>query len=299
MGLWIFFLMAISPIILCMLLWWRFDKSVIYKKTKSKTIKIISAIIFCLIPTYDIVLINIFGIYYHQKTFLNLSVNKPISVYFENNISPYTQKELRYYSRTYLFDDPGIDYAEIHKVALNGDDGKIYLYYFDTNSSEYKKISEKLIEYYALLENRKKAKAKFDLIASNRNNIGTKEYSEALDFLKKVADTTNNAKIELDKLKEKIILEKIITKSEIKNLDYTVKLKRTGINKIASMFVYINEIEVIDNNTAKLIGYNQHIFRRLYNIFPFGGGSHTEMYEKDKIRHRIFYITNLSDYDRK
>ena len=295
MGLWIFYFIALLPIIFCMLLWWWFDKSVIYKKTKSKTIKIISAIIFCLIPTYDIVLINIFGIYYHQKTFLNLSVNKPISVYFENNISPYTQKELRYYSRTYLFDDPGIDYAEIHKVALNGDDGKIYLYYFDTNSSEYKKISEKLIEYYALLENRKKAKAKFDLIASNRNNIGTKEYSEALDFLKKVADTTNNAKIELDKLKEKIILEKIITKSEIKNLDYTVKLKRTGINKIASMFVYINEIEVIDNNTAKLIGYNQHIFRRLYNIFPFGGGDYVEMYEKNAIKHNIFDVCNLSE----
>lgn len=298
MGLWIFFLMAISPIILCMLLWWRFDKSVIYKKTKSKTIKIISTIIFCLIPTYDIVLIKIFGTYYRETTpqpFLDVNFTKPISVYFQNNISPYTQKGLKICSRSLLFDEPIQNAAKINAVALNGDDGKIYLYYFDTNSSEYRDLSQKISEFYILRENERKARAKFNLVVSDRNNIGTKKHTDALDFWHKESNATSIAKRKIDELKEKLLVEKVITSLEIEKLDYIVKLDQIDTNKFISKFIYVNEIKVIDSKASKLVGYNQHLYRHLYNIFPFGGGDYVEMYEKNAIKHNIFDVCNLSE----
>ena len=194
-----------------------------------------------------------------------------------------------------LFDEPIQNAAKINAVALNGDDGKIYLYYFDTNSSEYRDLSQKISEFYILRENERKARAKFNLVVSDRNNIGTKKHTDALDFWHKESNATSIAKRKIDELKEKLLVEKVITSLEIEKLDYIVKLDQIDTNKFISKFIYVNEIKVIDIKASKLVGYNQHLYRHLYNIFPFGGGDYVEMYEKNAIKHNIFDVCNLSE----
>lgn len=122
-----------------------------------------------------------------------------------------------------------------------------------------------------------------------------KKHTDALDFWHKESNATSIAKRKIDELKEKLLVEKVITSLEIEKLDYIVKLDQIDTNKFISKFIYVNEIKVIDSKASKLVGYNQHLYRHLYNIFPFGGGDYVEMYEKNAIKHNIFDVCNLSE----
>ncbi|MCZ6160644.1 hypothetical protein [Campylobacter ureolyticus] len=71
MGLWIFYFILIFPLILCCLLLFKFAI-----KQKNKISKIACLTLFCLVPTYDIILTNIFAWYY-------LNFNKlPIDIHY-------------------------------------------------------------------------------------------------------------------------------------------------------------------------------------------------------------------------
>ncbi len=91
-----------------------------------------------LLPTYDIIITNALGFYYcnaepNPKTFIKKKVEYPESIYFEDNIfGGFDAEDRKLMVKNYL------DGVHLKTMALNGNDGKIYVY--ETNSSIWEKL---------------------------------------------------------------------------------------------------------------------------------------------------------------
>ncbi len=51
-------------------------------------------------------------------------------------------------------------------------------------------------------------------------------------------------------------------------LNYTVTFNEIKLNSFSKKFLYSDETKVIENNTSKVIAYNQRYMRFFYNIMP-------------------------------
>ena len=105
-----------------------------YKYTKKRFIekKYISKLViafFILLPTYDIIITNLLGSYYcltTPNTFIGKKVEFPQSIYWEDNVYPgFNEEDRKLMIMNYL------DGKHLKKMALNGDDGKVYMYSLD------------------------------------------------------------------------------------------------------------------------------------------------------------------------
>ena len=109
-------------------------KQKIDSKNKLKGIVLILLVLSMVIYlTYDIIMTNIFSIYYckeepNPKTFINKTVENPISIYWEDNVYPGFSKEDRE-----LMIINYLNGKNLKTMALNGDDGKIYVYSANPN----------------------------------------------------------------------------------------------------------------------------------------------------------------------
>ncbi len=102
--------------------------------TASKFVMIALITIGVLLPTYDIIITNILGAYYckadpNPKTFIKEKVEYPESIYWEDNVYPgFSKEDRKRMIQNYL------DGVHLKTMALNGDDGKVYVY--ELNSSK-------------------------------------------------------------------------------------------------------------------------------------------------------------------
>lgn len=117
----------------------------INQKNKLKGIVLILLVLSMVIYlTYDIIMTNIFSSYYcnqepNPKTFINKTVENPISIYWEDNVYPgFTKEDRELMIINYL------NGKNLKTMALNGDDGKIYVY--SANENDYEKIIQNSIE---------------------------------------------------------------------------------------------------------------------------------------------------------
>lgn len=91
-----------------------------------------------LLPTYDIIITNVLGAYYcsqepNPKTLIKKKVEYPLSIYWEDNVYPgFSAEDRRLMIINYL------DGKHLQKMALNGDDGKIYVY--EVNASVWESL---------------------------------------------------------------------------------------------------------------------------------------------------------------
>lgn len=111
--------------------------------------------ILILIPTYDIILTNILGGYYcltTPSTYINKKVEYPLSIYWNSSVtSGLNQDGRKLMIINYL------DGVHLKNMALNGDDGKVYVYHLDKpmwekikkefDASKYKDIYEQYTQY--------------------------------------------------------------------------------------------------------------------------------------------------------
>lgn len=295
MGMVLAFFIAVY-ILICVLIY----KFIITKKTDKKWIKIVSIIIFTLIPTYDIIITNLLGFYYYsttQKPFINADFKEPISLYVENDISPFTENNKEYLAYNYLCRDWSMDNVKIDKVAFKSSDEKIYIYHYS------KKEDAKFNAQTKILRERELSlKKDRDEIYNKINNFIFENEEEKVNFKREI-DKKNEQLLEIshniDKIQKQIIMDTltITTKNSMPILDYTIKIKHIKLNKFVSNFIYIDKAELIDNTTMKLVGYNQWLLRYNYNFLPsyvFGGINKVEMYNKYRIIHKIF---DISSYD--
>ena len=116
----------------------------VYKLTKrfssNKWVhRAVLAIIF-LIPTYDIIITNTLGAYYcltTPSTYINKKVEYPLSIYWEDNVYPgFSEEDRKLMIVNYL------DGKHLKTMALNGDDGKVYVYTRDVPKEKYEQYLE-------------------------------------------------------------------------------------------------------------------------------------------------------------
>jgi hypothetical protein len=91
--------------------------------------KLFISIVFLLPFTYDIIITNVLGVYYckiaspQPKTLIKKKVEYPISIYWEDNVYPgFSKEDRKLMIMNYL------DGKHLKTMALNGDDGKVYVY---------------------------------------------------------------------------------------------------------------------------------------------------------------------------
>jgi hypothetical protein len=109
---------------------------------KEKFIHRLVIVIIFLIPTYDIIITNILAGYYCLTTpssYINEKDEFPKSIYWEDNVYPGFSKEDRE-----LMIINYLDGKHLQTMALNGDDGKIYVY--SANENDYEKIIQNSTE---------------------------------------------------------------------------------------------------------------------------------------------------------
>ena len=278
------------------MLLWLIVAIFIYSKIPNKYHKIkkyfivFSLIVCFLIPTYDIIITKTLGAYFHYtlpKPFLKDKFEKPISLYVEDNVLPFSPKERENVSKDYLFAHWIKSDINITKIALNGDDGFIYAYYINTNSDKFKKYLELKNELETL---QKPLKDSFEIYEKTSNFNSLDRNNTAFNIWKELDNKSNVISEEISNLKKELIKTEKITKDEIARFDYTIKSENIKFNN----FIDIYEIKLL-NKTSNLIGYNQIIARYPYNIENFDSNSLIPLYENYWIFHEIFRINSFGD----
>lgn len=239
--------------------------NLVKKKTNNKKIQIAIIIIAILIPTYDIIITNVLGLYYCctiEKTFINETVEYPESVYFEDNIrGGYSEDDIRIMLINYL------DGIHLKKIAFNTSNNEVLVYELDNHSENYLSYVKNHNEYYR--EKEKELKLKKELNFNLEKNKIVALSQEHHTYLKKIEQINKKAK-EYKKIRDEeweILLKKtILPRQHEKNIRYSVILNKLSLNDFTSMFLYSYETLVKRDNFT--IARDVSFSRLFYNIAP-------------------------------
>ena len=126
--------------------------------------------------TYDIIITNILSAYYcntspNPKTKIEKKVEYPLSIYWEDNVYPgFSKQDRELMIINYL------DGKHLKTMALNGDDGKIYVYHLD------KPILKELKAKYSTKEWYNKGLKEYANIIMQNEKIYTKATMPKLNY---------------------------------------------------------------------------------------------------------------------
>lgn len=216
---------------------------------------------FILLPTYDIIITNILGGYYcltTPSTYISKTVEYPESIYWEDNVYPgFNAEDRKLMIMNYL------DGVHLKTMALNGEDGEIYVYVREVPAEKYNEINSKL-----LLETKK-----YDQI----NKQFTKELLKENETLwLELRDKFNEARKIVDEIEKQrnlliesySVKEKVFTKQSMPKLNYTVTFNESKLNFFSRKFLYSDITKITDNTTNEVVAQNQRIMKLFYNITP-------------------------------
>ncbi|MFR8441132.1 MAG: hypothetical protein ACLVCW_05305 [Campylobacter sp.] len=204
------------------------------KYTKKIWIRGIVAAVLFLIPTYDIIITNILGVYYcttAPKAFIKETVEYPESIYFEDNVfNGFNEQDIENMMNNYL------DGIHLKTLALNLPDGNVAIYHYKKNQDEYDKIVKEV-----------------------KQELGDKT-SHYDDIRARIIKIIDSNKI-------------ITTKDKMPKMNYTVLDDKVNLNQIASKFFYADIMRIINNKTGETISYQQRYFSFGTDIIdvPFKG----------------------------
>lgn len=213
-----------------------------------KWVNRITLAILILIPTYDIIITNVLGVYYcnaepNPKTFIKNKVEYPISIYWTSSIGLGLDENAR---EAMIINY--LDGVHLKTMALNGKDGKVYLYKATLKDWE---NSRKIA---------KKEEANSSLKYKNKDGTKVTSYSQAYYDAR-----DENARKIVDR-------GMIYDKYKIPQMNYTVTFDEVELNPFVRKFLYSDEIKVIDNKTNEVIAYNRRYMHFFYNISMGLGG---------------------------
>ena len=233
---------------------------------------IISALVITaiLIPTYDIIITNILGTYYcaqepNPKTLIKKKVQYPLSIYWEDNVYPGFSKEDRELMITNYLDG-----VHLKTMALNGDDGKIYVYSKETPQESYDQLLSHLNQEEKQFDYLDKELKKHDLNKEPKHEwVAIRD--ARLEAMNKVYAIHNQLKQFVDNFP---VDEQIYTKETMPKMNYTVTDDEVKLNSFVRKFLYSDETRVIENKTGEVIAYNRNYMPLVSNFsrntFPRG-----------------------------
>ena len=228
--------------------------------------------------TYDIIITNILSTYYcsqepNPKTHIVKKVEYPESIYWEDNVYPgFSKADRELMIVNYL------DGKHLKTMALNGDDGKVYMYHLKKPLWERFKKSHHTLKSVAL------RKAYAEEIMKDKK-VYTKESMPKLNY----TVTFNEVKLnsfahkflysDETKVIENKTKEVIAYNRRYMRLFYNIEPKFFG-NDIYHYYKsilcgdwYEFHLKVFDMLKWRLIGQNEHTIslnKRLYNIYVKG-----------------------------
>lgn len=198
--------------------------------TSKKSIHKIVLLILCLIPTYDIILtilLSLFHFIINPSTYIK-DINKPIkSIYFKDTIYDGFNNEDRIITvKNYM---NGI---KLEKIALNGTDGKIYVYQCKNNKNSINKYINNKKELKEKIKKIKKEKRRLELrqdfLVQKEKILAPEEVKENKEKLFHLRDMTIELNI-YEKIKK---FQKYIKKTpEIEKVMNELKLIKTSLYK--------------------------------------------------------------------
>lgn len=231
-----------------------------YYSNKKYVSKIVLAF-FILLPTYDIIITYALGAYYCSttpKTFINKKVEYPESIYWEDNVYPgFDAEDRKLMIKNYL------DGVHLKTMALNGDDGQIYVYVREVPTEKYNEINSQL-----LLETKKynQIDKQFTKELLKENEPLWLELRDKFNVARKTVDEIQNQRNLL--VESYPVEEKVFTKQSMPKLNYTVTFNEVKLNSFARMFLYSDITKITDNSTNELIAKNRRVMKQFYNLLP-------------------------------
>ena len=203
------------------------------KQTNKIWIRGIVAAALFLIPTYNIIITNILGVYYcttAPKAFIKETVEYPESIYFEDNVfNGFNEQDIENMMNNYL------DGIHLKTLALNLPDGNVAIYHYEKNQDEYDKIVKEV-----------------------KQELGDKT-SHYDDIRARIIKIIDSNKI-------------ITTKDKMPKMNYTVLDDKVNLNQIASKFFRADDMKVINNRTNEVTSYQRRYFvlKRMLDIDASG-----------------------------
>jgi hypothetical protein len=230
-------------------------------KTKSVKATLFNLFIVILIPAHDMIPTNILA-WYHCKfdaspqTFVKKKVEYPISIYWTSSItSGFSENGRKLMIINYL------DGVHLKTMALNGDDGKVYVYTRDVPKGLYESLSLQLLQEENRLNKLEKELSKHELSKEPKHLwIGVRD--ARLEAMKKVDVLRYQVRALVDSYPAD---EKVYTKETMPKMNYTVTFNEVKLPTLSSKFLYSDETKVIENNTSEIVAYNRRYMRFFYH----------------------------------
>lgn len=248
--------------------------------------------------TEDIIMTNVLG-YYHcsqdpnPKTFIQKTVEYPESIYWEDNVyTGFNEKDRKLMIMNYL------DGKHLKAMALNGDDGKVYVYTategdFDSFEFDKEKYQVEYEKYTNLMMHKRKnysdelfQLSKMELLAKvDEITEKAKKYNYSIPFSKdpeqKKRLIEENKSLLTQKQKtwdvyvQKVMDSRLVFDSnkDLPVMNYTVHFQPVNLSELSRQYLYSDKVTITDNHTQEVIAYNQRIMHFFYKLFPdFAGG---------------------------
>ncbi len=228
--------------------------------TKSKSVTVILIAIGVLLPTYDIIITNALGAYYcktdpNSKTFIKKKVEYPESIYWEDNIfGGFDKEDRKLMIMNYL------DGVHLKTMALNGEDGKIYLYEADSSIWEKLKPLEK-----------ERSQSYYDMVDTIAQNImQTSEKSYTKQRMPKINYTVTFDEVKLNFFAKKFLYSdetKIIDNSTNETVAYNRRYMRLFYNMAPDLSLgnlYYNPRDGQISGSEDTQYFFRHIFDEIY-----------------------------------
>lgn len=243
--------------------------------------------------TEDMIMTNILG-YYHcsqdpnPKTFIKKTVEYPESIYWEDNVYPgFNEADRKLMIMNYL------DGKHLKAMALNGDDGKVYLYTakegdFDSFEFDKEKYKDQYQQYADLIMQKQQSYrdelfqlsnmallAKVDELAEK-----AKKYNYSIPFSKdpeerKQLIKENKALLAQKRKTRDVYVQKVMdtglvfdTNTDTPLMNYTVRFDPVNLGELSTKYLYSDKVTITDNRTQEVIAYNQRIMHFFYKLFP-------------------------------
>lgn len=252
--------------------------------------KIIVSIILLLAPFWDMIIAK--GIMWNyalendplQK--ISRTVEKPESVVWIDNVWPgFDERQRRCMVRDYL------DGVHLKILALNGEDGKFYLYRASLNDfSESEKLHLKHEELDKKIKQLEEEAKQIGASGGDNRQLWRNIREKYNSKLKKIGYKTQREK-EIDH----IFAEPEIYQSleDLPSLKYQIKFQHNRLPYVQEKFVWCDEIHIRDNDEDEEIAFSKRCLGYASRVFPNPIGSGAPFYGGARLgNERIYWFDN-------
>jgi len=238
------------------------------KKILFKFYIVLAAMLIIIIPFWRYFLVQALFYYHSQDPLMQIhkTVEKPISVYWEDNVYPgFTESDRKAMVSGFL------DGVHLKLLVLNGDDGKYYVY--RATEQNFKNSLKILPELNKAKEKTKKLELKADEYIKNKKER-KKDHIILLDF-RKAYKASNELSIRYEELRKIEVVQiyenatMFEDKSKLPKVNYKVilnQLPKSWMVNDDNYLLYADKISFVETKTNKVIAFSKRYMAYLSAI---------------------------------